>query len=313
MIWATTQRIGCHYRDGYGTICNYWPAGNIKNQRFAVIGPQCSKCPPDFPLCQSGLCAPGTYFRHPFLCDLLIYFSQWEPKWLPTIVANRTHVCMRNGPIGRIVLRNVARSIWFAHDPLYVSVWINDAARLFPHQTAKEPRFAILQVPMHSVALKPDTAKDPVPVAPATKVCLNIYIFLSYKYLNLCACVVYCRNGGASNVANGFPVWKWIPIAQWKRSWRMQSRWSIASLLLAWGGVWRLSRVLCTIGIGGLSGVSTHSGFQNGERYKCMIPLMVRKWIWNLVEMRGSNCCVVENVVFGVAVFPALIDKGRHT
>eukprot|EP00123_Amoebidium_parasiticum_P001519 comp12632_c0_seq1/m.7678 comp12632_c0_seq1/g.7678 ORF comp12632_c0_seq1/g.7678 comp12632_c0_seq1/m.7678 type:complete len:498 (-) comp12632_c0_seq1:512-2005(-) len=58
VVWADSRRVGCANRDGFGTVCYYWPAGNVPGKRYATDGQACSKCPTDLPVCQAGLCVP---------------------------------------------------------------------------------------------------------------------------------------------------------------------------------------------------------------------------------------------------------------
>ena len=53
VVFAQTQRVGCGYMPGRGTLCNYTPA------RYGPMwkkGKVCSDCPGGFPTCDRGLC-----------------------------------------------------------------------------------------------------------------------------------------------------------------------------------------------------------------------------------------------------------------
>jgi hypothetical protein len=57
VLWANTDKIGCGYLAGGGTVCNYTPGGNIVGQSPFIVGPACSACPTSHPFCNDGLCS----------------------------------------------------------------------------------------------------------------------------------------------------------------------------------------------------------------------------------------------------------------
>ncbi|KNC79529.1 hypothetical protein SARC_08084, partial [Sphaeroforma arctica JP610] len=58
VMWANTQRVGCYYTQGFGTVCNYYPAGNVVNEEYAIFGDSCAQCPATTK-CVEGLCVIG--------------------------------------------------------------------------------------------------------------------------------------------------------------------------------------------------------------------------------------------------------------
>ena len=57
VLWSYTYKVGCGYTPATGTVCNYWPGGNIPNVSPFVVGEACSACPGTRPFCNKGLCS----------------------------------------------------------------------------------------------------------------------------------------------------------------------------------------------------------------------------------------------------------------
>jgi len=61
VLWATSARLGCGYRSGIGTICNYAPGGNVGGYtNYVQSGTACSACPSGYDACVNGLCSSGS-------------------------------------------------------------------------------------------------------------------------------------------------------------------------------------------------------------------------------------------------------------
>lgn len=57
VLWSNTVKVGCGFRTGWGTVCNYSPSGNFVGQLPFTMGPSCSACPASHPYCNDGLCS----------------------------------------------------------------------------------------------------------------------------------------------------------------------------------------------------------------------------------------------------------------